>query len=127
MSIFNTSAKEIQYRVKVTELRDHDMLPVTLRDRYLAFSEIFNRDDAQQVSQKDRVAKNVSDKIEFTYGEVLFPYFIPLLDLAKPQSGETFWDLGCGAARPLAIAALNFPQLKKCCGVELLDGLFELA
>jgi precorrin-6B methylase 2 len=38
-----------------------------------------------------------------------------------------FWDIGCGAGRPLAIASMNFPMLSKCCGVELLDGLYNLA
>lgn len=46
---------------------------------------------------------------EFTYGEVLFHYFIPLLELVKPKKGEIFWDLGCGGGRPVAIAALYFP------------------
>ena len=58
---------------------------------------------------------------------MLFPFFIPLFDMIKPKEGEVFWDIGCGAARPLAIAALNFPMLSKCCGVELLEGLYNLA
>ena len=67
------------------------------------------------------------DKIEFTYGEVLFPYFIPLLNIAAPKQGEVFWDLGCGAGRPLFIASMVFPQFKECHGVEFLEGLYLMA
>lgn len=67
------------------------------------------------------------DKTEFTYGEVLFPYFIPLLELTEPKEGEVFYDLGCGGGRPLFIASLNFPSLKKCVGIEYLEGLYQLA
>lgn len=69
----------------------------------------------------------MTDKCEFTYGEVLFQYFTPLFALTKPKEGEVFWDIGCGAGRPLAIASMNFPMLGRCCGVELLDGLHNLA
>ena len=46
---------------------------------------------------------------EFTYGEVIFPTFVPLFALAKPKEGEVFWDLGCGAGRAMVIAGLCFP------------------
>ena len=103
------------------------MLPPELKRKYTLFESIFKKADASQVSQKDRVRFNVSEKMEFTYGEVLFPYFIPLFELTKPKPGEIFWDIGCGAGRPLAVVSLNFPQLSKCYGVELLEGLYELA
>ena len=54
-------------------------------------------------------------------------YFVPLLDYAKPQPGEVFWDLGCGAGRPLIAASLAFPQLKVVRGIELLGKLSTLA
>lgn len=49
------------------------------------------------------------------------------MELTNPQPGEVFWDLGCGAGRPLFIASLAFPQLKVCHGVEYLEGLYDLA
>ena len=85
------------------------MLPPELKRKYTLFESIFKKADASQVSQKDRVRFNVSEKMEFTYGEVLFPYFIPLFELTKPKPGEIFWDIGCGAGRPLAVVSLNFP------------------
>jgi len=48
---------------------------------------------------------------------------MPLLELTKPQPGEIFYDLGCGGGRPLFIASLAFPFLKKCVGIEYLEGL----
>jgi hypothetical protein len=85
------------------------MLPPDLKKKYQIFEAIFKKEDASKISQQDRNKFNVSDKTEFTYGEVLFPYFIPLFDLVKPKEGEIFWDLGCGAGRPLAIVSMNFP------------------
>jgi precorrin-6B methylase 2 len=40
---------------------------------------------------------------------VIFEHFLPLLKLVNPKQGEIFWDIGCGGARPVVIAALNFP------------------
>ena len=38
-----------------------------------------------------------------------------------------FWDLGCGAGKPLITASLAFPELKVCRGIELLEKLADLA
>ena len=54
-------------------------------------------------------------------------HFIPLLEYVKPMPGETFYDLGCGAGKPLIVAALAYPELKVCKGVELLQGLADIA
>jgi len=43
--------------------------------------------------------------------------------LVNPKAGEVFWDIGCGGAKPLAIAALEFPELGACKGVEMLPEL----
>lgn len=61
--------------------------------------------------------------MSFTYGEVVFEHFVAVLDYVKPKEGEVFWDLGCGAGRPLVAASLAFANLKACKGLELLEQL----
>ena len=54
-------------------------------------------------------------------------HFIPLLEYIKPQPGDIFYDLGCGAGKPLLAASLAYPDLKVCKGIELLKGLSYIA
>ena len=48
------------------------------------------------------------------------------MELAKPQEGEIFWDIGTGTGKPLILCALVYPFLKVR-GVEFLGGLYETA
>ena len=107
--LYNKSGSPKQYTFKLTEILEEDLLSAEVRDKFIFFDSLYKQIDAQQVSQNDRSRFNVCDKTEFTYGEVLFPYFIPLFELTQPKEGEVFWDLGCGGGRPLVIASLNFP------------------
>ena len=47
--------------------------------------------------------------------------------MASPKENQVFWDLGCGAGRPLITASLAYPKLKACKGIELLSDLTRLA
>ena len=50
------------------------------------------------------------DKQEFTYGEIVFASFLPLLEFALaglPRGDKIFCDIGCGSAKPVAIAAMS--------------------
>ena len=76
--------------------------------------------DAHATSFKERNATESHDGNEFTYGEVNFPSFIPLLEFVKPKQGEILYDLGCGSGRPMIIAAMAFPELQACIGIELM-------
>ena len=67
------------------------------------------------------------ERSELTYGEVRFHHCIATLEYVKPQPGEIFIDLGCGAGRPVFSAALAFPQLAVCKGLELLEQLTSMA
>ena len=82
--------------------------------------------DGETASKSECHTKNLSGQ-EYTYGEIVFDHFVAVLDYIKPQDGEVFWDLGCGTGRPMVAAALAYPRLAACKGVELLEQLVELA
>ena len=63
---------------------------------------------------------------DLTYGEMAPEVFAEMLAVVKPQPGEVFYDLGSGTGKPIYTAALLY-DWKKCCGVELLPGLFEVS
>jgi precorrin-6B methylase 2 len=77
------------------------------------------------ISLEERKLKNIQADKSFTYGEVVFYSFAQILELAQPKPGEIFYDLGCGAGKPVFIAALVF-DFAKACGVEKLENLYKL-
>ena len=87
-------------------------------DVYQAVYEGF---DPDKVSGDERATKKLNNDVEFTYGEVIFEHFIAVMEYVDPQPGEVFWDLGCGAGKPLISASLAFPKLQACKGLELLE------
>ncbi|CAM9865234.1 unnamed protein product [Ectocarpus sp. 12 AP-2014] len=66
------------------------------------------------------------DTRSLTYGEVDVPDFLSILDLVKPQN-EVFVDLGSGTGKAVLTAACGFPELLKCRGIELVQGLADAA
>ena len=64
--------------------------------------------------------------LAFTYGEVIFSTFLPMLTKMNPKPGEKFYDLGCGSGITMMIAAMAFPRLSACHGIELLDNMADL-
>lgn len=95
-------------------------------DRCLTiFKKLYEGVDAYQVSKAERDHRSLSDS-GLIYGEVVFYSFVRLLELAKPQSGEIFYDLGSGAGKAVFIAGLVF-NFSKACGIEKLEGLYQLS
>ena len=91
-------------------------------------NQVYAGTDAYEATQDDQTDLfSFLTEPEFTQGEVVCQYFIPLLDYVKPKPGEVFYDLGCGAGKPLLIASLAFPNLKICKGIEYLDGVASMA
>ena len=86
----------------------------------------FSPRDVSHAERAEYIANN-TDKLEFTYGEVVFEHYMPLVKLMKPTKGEVFWDIGCGGAKPVVIAAMGFPELGACKGVEFLPNLADVA
>ena len=103
-------------------------MPLDIRKKLDVYTRAFEGiDDPYEVSDKECRRINCNFDIQFQYGEVTFMHFIPLIDFVKPKEGEVFYDLGCGTGKPAFIAALQFPELAVCKGIELLDGLVDLA
>ena len=62
------------------------------------------------------------------YGEFDLSFFADLLDIADPQPGETFLDIGSGAGRLVLAAALHRPNTwANCHGIELSSPLHDAA
>jgi len=104
-----------------------DCLDEASLKKKLIFDEIHKDTDAGFESNRERSQKDLQYETEFTYGEVIYTTFVPVLEYVKPKAGEVFWDLGCGGGKPLLIASLNWPQLAICKGVEFLEYLVDLA
>ena len=83
---------------------------------------------AEEIANDDKakLGAEITARGEFTYGEVIYDSFLSLLKFLEPKEGDVFWDLGCGGAKPVAVAALNFP-FKSCKGVEFLPQLAQAA
>jgi hypothetical protein len=131
--VFSTddAGSAVQVDIRVSEITERSLLEPFLRAKYDIYDRVYRIHNSQKASQLDRAddvkEKYDSGQTEFTYGEVLFHQFLPLLKLAEPQPGDVLWDIGCGGAKPQIIAALEYPGLKSCRGVELLDNLFKCA
>ena len=89
------------------------------------FDQLFRKEIDQQADREGVNQVSNYDKSAFTYGEIVFDTFVPLLSMANPKAGDLFYDLGCGTGKPLIAAALSFPNFKHCKGMELVDGLVQ--
>ena len=106
--------------------RERDLLPPAIKERCALFDTVFENVYGSNVSQDARKALKLQGS-EFTYGEVEYLYFVPLLKMAAPKSGGVFWDLGCGTGKGLVAAALSENHFDKICGVEFIETLAQTA
>ncbi|EFJ37956.1 hypothetical protein SELMODRAFT_402649 [Selaginella moellendorffii] len=67
------------------------------------------------------------------YGEVSFIAFARMLELCVPLAmgdssgkGFAFYDLGCGAGRPVFLAPMLRPDCVKSCGIEIIPSMHEM-
>ena len=122
IGVYNSSSEPIECTIQMRTSHQFSLAPNDLRKKLEVYkkadqtAEAFDAKDREQVSQ-----------IQFTYGEVVPMHFIPLLEYVKPAAGDIFYDLGCGAGKPLLVASLAYPDLKVCKGIELLQGLTDIA
>ena len=115
--------------VKVTEFKTDELILAQSPVNYKLYKELYTDFVPAQISGKERAELDeiCQNKTEFTYGEILYESFAPFLKLVDPQPGQIFYDIGCGGAKPLAIAALEYPELKECIGIEFLPNLASMA
>ncbi|CAI2363701.1 unnamed protein product [Moneuplotes crassus] len=126
LALENLSGEEISYKIKILEKHEFDICDKHTQKINRVYSRVFSHIDPSQISHQERDRLDLCNLSQYTYGEVKFRYFYPILTFVKPQEGEIFWDIGCGACKPMIIAAIGFPQLKAVKGVEFVDGLYEL-
>ena len=119
------SHKFNSYKMSVKELPLESIFTAKQKPLYELYHNYFfsSMADPFDVSSEDRKAIPENDNCEGTYGEVVFEQFACLLNQIGVSPGQVFWDLGCGAGKPLAVAALMHPELKACKGVEYYPGL----
>ena len=109
------------------EFLQASLIPAELKSKMELYDRVHDGTDAHEVSNEGRRHAERQWQTELIYGEVVFQFFIPLLEYAKPKAGEVFYDLGCGAGKPLVTASIAYPELKVCKGIEFLEGLANLA
>lgn len=104
-------AENRQFDFKLSEFNTEELLQGPIKVRYDIYNQVYTEFNPSSESQLERSQLDpiMQDKTEFTYGEVIYEHYLPMLKLVEPKEGEIFWDVGCGGAKPVAIAALNFP------------------
>jgi hypothetical protein len=78
--------------------------------------------------ERFQLKKKGKGKQEYTYGEIVYTTFLPLLEFAITNAigDQIFWDIGCGSAKPVAMAAM-LGKFKRAKGIEYLPDLAKLA
>ena len=109
----------------IVEYAETELIPKDTLKLYNVFIETFGNIEGGSLSQYERNIKNLLGS-EYTYGEIEFLYFLPLLNyVSVGKEGGTFWDLGCGTGKVLIAAALSDAGFRRICGVEYLEGLYQ--
>lgn len=113
----------VDFSIKVSDFAPEDIYDARVRERASIVERAFDVFDSMDTALREKDSKDLLGVRNFTYGEVCFYSFYPLLRLVKPQPGEVFYDLGCGTGLPSAIAAIMFPELAASNGAEFLETL----
>lgn len=126
IAVKNLTDSPVEYTIRCREVLEMSLLEPATEEKYTLFKSIFESVEGSSVSQGERKRLGVAGKSEFTYGEVEFVHMMPVFELCEVKPGQVFWDLGCGAGKCLVAAAMLYPELQACKGVEYLDRLYEL-
>eukprot|EP00347_Sterkiella_histriomuscorum_P000997 403373732 len=123
------------------ELTSDPTLIQHIKDQSEIFKSIeaaFPFEEANRISQDERLislGEVEFDMTPYTYGEIDFNSFADILlglqqnhglFSSEEKNSKVFYDLGSGFGKPCIAAALILQShLKKCVGVEFLEGLFN--
>lgn len=107
----------------IVEYEEAELIPEETKRLNTIFLQAFNDVEGGSLSQQERNVRNLLGT-EYTYGEVEFLHFLPLLNFVSAEKKHgVFWDLGCGTGKALVAAALCDAGFTRICGVEFLEGL----
>ena len=119
-------AGPVDFTIRVRDFAPRDVYPEDVKLRSDIINAAYVKIDVINTSWAERESKDLLGNRDYTYGEVRFHSLYPLLQLADPQPGEVFFDLGCGTGLPSAIAAIMFPELASSEGAEYIEIIAEL-
>ena len=127
--VFEASKREKRRR----EVIKQNLLPKVIRSCYKGLDVLSKEHSLSFRREKEEEGHSTRS---LTYGEVVVESFVTILHLARKlqikwMKGATtsfdieqgaFYDLGCGTAKPVLIAAL-LGGFASCCGIEIVPGL----
>ena len=128
IAVYNSHPENgpVDFTIQMREFSQEETFSEEVRMVHSIFEQANLNTDSHSVSMEERSRRCLDCVRDFTYGEVLFATFLPVLDYAKPKPGEVLYDLGCGSGLPMIIASMMYPDLQSCKGIELLEDLATL-
>ena len=99
IGVFNSQPEEgpFDFTIRMRNYRPTETYPDDVRTWAKLYDEALLGVDANDTSFQERIGRELLTDRMFTYGEVNFANFIPMVDFCKPQAGEVFYDMGCGS------------------------------
>ena len=80
INMYQDKGIDVQLFAKI--IHHQETMPQLIKQKYTMYQEIYNKFIGSKVSQQDRTKGNGFNKQEFTYGEIVFTSFVPILEFA---------------------------------------------
>jgi len=99
IGVYNSRPDEgpVDFTIRMRDYAPSATYPPHVQVASKVYNEALQGVDANNTSFQERMISELLEVREFTYGEVNFANFLPMLDFVRPKSGEVFYDLGCGS------------------------------
>src|SRR4051812_20387328 len=82
-------------------------IPRRVKNSFRVFTTLYKDVNGIAISLAERERLQLQD-LSFTYGEINPGTFAAILEIAKPQAGDVFFDLGCGTGKAVFCAAMLY-------------------